>query len=268
MKKALAWVWVALAVWLAGCARAEARIEMVFFAAGKADAILIQTQGSAVLVDAGLDKDAEALVEKLKKRGVARLDALIVTHFDKDHVGGADVVLERMAVGAVYQPGYAKDSKQYRQYTAALAAAGVTPFTLVENHSFRLDGADYAIDVANESDYGEDEENDFSLVVKVTCGQATALLAGDAEAARLGELLEEGGLDSQLVKVPHHGRYNANTAAFLEAVNPQLAVITSSDEQMEDPETLATLQALGAQVLLTRQGDVVCRSDGTSWTVH
>lgn len=267
MRNALAWLLIALAFVLAGCAQAEARIELVFFAAGKADALLIQTPSSAVLVDTGLDRDGAALVEKLQKRGITRLDALIVTHFDKDHVGGADIVLGALAVDKVYQPGYEKDSKQYRQYTAALAASGIEPVTLTENYSFTLDGTSYSIDVANKEDYGADEENDFSLVVRLRCGQATALLAGDAEETRLGELLQEGNLISQLLKVPHHGRYNANTAAFLAAVGPQVAVITSSEEQPEDQETVAALRALGAQVLLTRQGDVICRSDGTNWTV-
>ena len=61
--------------------------------------------------------------------------------------------------------------------------------------------------MANEDDYGEDEENDFSLVVRLTHGDVRFLFAGDAENARLAELLDEGDLASDVLKVPHHGRY-------------------------------------------------------------
>lgn len=107
----------------------------------------------------------------------SRLDALIVTHFDKDHVGGADKILAGMEVARVFEPAYEKDAKQYRQYREALEAAGIVPETLEENVRLTLDGCVYQIDVANQADYKDDQSNNFSLVVRVDHGEVRFLLA-------------------------------------------------------------------------------------------
>ena len=212
------------------------------------------TEDAAVLVDAGVNKSGEDIVADLHARGIERLDALIITHFDKDHVGGADKVIEGVEIARVLEPDYEKDSKQFRQYREALDEAGLQAEAFAENVEFALDGCNFAIDVANASDYGEDEENDFSLVVRVTHGAVRFLLAGDAENA--------GDLQSDVLKTPHHGRYAALSAAFFQAVSPEYAVITSDAEDLEDAETVYALELAGARVLLTREGTVEMTSNG------
>ena len=254
---------------LPGCARGEREKEtltVTFFDAGKADAILVRTGGHALLIDTGLDKDGAALVDALRAVGVQSLDMLLITHFDKDHVGGADSVLSSMPVGAIYQPDYPKDSKQMRQYLKAARAAGLTPVALSENCELTMGEARLLLDVANEDDYGADEENDFSLVVSLRFGETRFLFAGDAEEARIDELLIEGDLAHDVLKVPHHGKKHDNNAAFFQAVSPRYAVITSSDDEPERPETVRLLEEAGAVVLLTRQGAVTITSDGENLT--
>ncbi|MEA4898140.1 ComEC/Rec2 family competence protein [Bacillota bacterium Meth-B3] len=266
--------WIALlmcAMALTACAQEKAPgkpiATLTFFDAGSADAILIETPGSAVLVDAGLKEDAPALIAALERAGVSKLDALIITHFDKDHVGGAAQVIEALPIGRAYEPDYEKHSKHVNAYRAALVKKGVASEALDANTAFELDGIDYDIDVANEAFYGEDEENDFSLVIRLTAGDARALLAGDAERARLIELLDEGDLKSGLLKVPHHGRYNKISPIFFAAVEPKHAVITSSEGEPEEDETVYALERAGAQVWLTRRDAVVAETDGRGWTV-
>ena len=246
---------IALCLLLAGCAGGEAANELtaVFFDVGKADAILLYNGEMAVLIDAGENGDGKDVAVAIRTRGIERLDLLIITHFDKDHVGGADKILENIEVARVLEPDYDKDSKQYRQYREALEEQGVAAEALSQNTSFTLGGCKFSIDVANEDDYGEDEENDFSLVVRLTHGDARFLF---------DELLDEGDLDSDVLKVPHHGRYADLSAAFFAAVSPQYAVITSDEDDPEDPETVRALEAAGAQVLLTREGAVTLVSDG------
>lgn len=255
---------------LPGCARGESEAEtlsVTFFDAGKADAILVRTGEHALLIDTGLNKNGAALVDALRAAGVQSLDVLLITHFDKDHVGGADSVLSSMPVGAIYQPDYPKDSKQMRQYLKAAQDAGVNPIALSENCELTLGGARLLIDVANEDDYGADEENDFSLVVSLRFGETRFLFAGDAEETRIDELLIEGDLAHDVLKVPHHGKRHDNNAAFFRAVSPRYAVITSSDDDPEKEETVHLLEEAGAVVLLTRQGAVTITSDGENLTV-
>ena len=141
----------ALCLLLAGCAGGEAADELtaVFFNVGKADAILLYNGEMAVLIDAGENGDGKDVAEAIRARGIERLDLLIITHFDKDHVGGADKILENIEVGRVLEPDYDKDSKQYRQYREALEEQGVGAEALCENTSFTLGGCEFSIDVAN-----------------------------------------------------------------------------------------------------------------------
>ena len=91
---------------------------------GKADALLLWTEGEAVLLDAGEDDDGEEVLEYIEEQGIDSLKAMIITHFDKDHVGGADKILEGCPVETVYYPDYEGDGKQYRQFCEALEASG------------------------------------------------------------------------------------------------------------------------------------------------
>lgn len=247
---------------------AEGDLTVSFLNVGKADAILLRTEHSAVLIDAGTNKGGPDVLEYLRAQGVEALDALIITHYDKDHVGGADAVLEGIPVARALDPAYAKDGKQYEQYEEALQAAGCARVTLSENTAFALDGVDFEIDVANAAFYGADEENDFSLIVRVRHGDCTFLFAGDAENPRLAELLDEGDLAADVLKVPHHGRYEKLSPAFFAAVGARWGIVTSSDEEPEDAETLAALRQAGTEPLLTREGTVVVTSDGREIVVE
>ncbi|NLF28337.1 MAG: MBL fold metallo-hydrolase [Clostridiales bacterium] len=249
---------------LAGCLAAaeDGELRAVFYDVGKADAILLYTDAAAVLIDAGKNKAGKGIVEDLAARGIDRLDFMIVTHFDKDHVGGADAVVAGIPVGRVLEPDYRGDSKQLTQYREALSEAGIEAEALSENLSFALDGLYFEIDVANRDFYGEDEENDFSLVVRLRHGGVRFLFAADAENTRLAELIDEGGLSSDVLKVPHHGNYEKLSALFFEAVSPEYAVITSDEKEPEDPRVVTALQIAGAKVLLTREGTVELLSDG------
>ena len=237
-------------------------MEIVFFNAGKADCFLLQTQNSVVLIDTGKNKMGEQILSYFEEHGIDHLDALFITHFDKDHVGGADVVLEAIPVDTVYEPAYESESKQYLQYEEALQTSNADIETLKSNTSFEMDGVSYHIDVANESNYGADEENDFSLVISISYGDVSFLFAGDAENSRLMELLEEDVQKHTVLKVPHHGRYEDTSDLFFKAVSPKYAVITSDEKNMEEKEVISLLENLGTEVYLTREGTIYCTTDG------
>lgn len=246
---------------LAGGSAAAEKMEILFWNAGKADASLIRTENSTVLIDTGKNKFGKQIISHLLENGIERIDVLFITHFDKDHVGGADAVLENIEVGRVIQPAYHSDSKQYNQYMEALQTYGVPVETLSQNSAFTLDGAEYVIDVANRSDYGEDEENDFSLVISLCYGENSFLFAGDAENPRLAELIAEGVGRHDVLKVPHHGREEKLSAAFFDAVQPAFSIITSDGEEPEDEQVVRMLRKYG-EVFLTREGAAACISDG------
>ena len=263
---------LALTVMLTACASgakkapeaaaASAVLDVHFFDAGKADAILLTTADSAVLIDAGEKGFGKSILAYLEERGVEKLDYLIVTHFDKDHVGGAAKVINNIAVGVVLQSNCPKDSEEYEKYVKALANAGVEPVTVREALTFALDGVTYAVDPPRQESYADDPSNNSSLIVSVTNGADRFLFTGDAQTARLAEFLSGDVPACDVLKLPHHGKDGPLLAALLAAARPAYAVITSSDEEPESAAVVEALERAGAAVLLTRNGAVTLRSDG------
>ena len=238
-----------------------------FYNVGKADSMLITTaQGAHILIDTATDDDGETLVKSLQDAGVTRLDLMIITHFDKDHVGGADKILKAMPVDQVIMPRYEKDSNQYKEFTDALEQNPTTRVTVLEAKQtleFTWSDMTLKISAANETDYGDDEENDFSLVARMTYGDTRFLFTGDAESARQTELLLEGDLACDVLKVPYHGRLVDVSAAFLTACSPKIAFITDSTEEPADTLVVEQLKALGAQVYCAKDGGIAVVSNGS-----
>lgn len=128
---------------------------------------------------------------------------------------------------------------------------------------FSTDSVDFLIYPPQQESY-EEEDNDFSLVTSMVCGNVRFLFAGDCEKERLKELLgqEEFALSHELLKVPHHGRKEKNSEEFIKAVGPKAAVITSSEEKPADEEVCRILENVGAEIYFTKDGAVTCLCDG------
>ena len=115
---------------------------------------------------------------------------------------------------------------------------------------------------AKKTYYGNDEENDFSLVVRMTYGDTRFLFAGDAEEARQKEILDEGAVACDVLKVPYHGRLTDASPAFIAAAKPKIAFVTDSDKEPASEIVLALLGEAGADVYSARGGDLTVESDG------
>lgn len=267
MKRTFALLLVILLLLLAAAAQAgELRVD--FYDMGKADAMLITTpDGVRILIDCGTNKGGKALAERFGEAGIDEIDTLIITHYDKDHVGGADKILESVSVRQVIMPVYDKESKQHTQFMEALdALPEITQYPMKIQTDMTMqspDGAQLDITSAHRSSYGADEENDFSLAVRLTYGETRFFFAGDAEAPRQLELLEEGNVACDVLKVPYHGRLVSTSERFLTQASPKIAYITDGDEDPASEELIAILERLGAQVFTSREdGDVTVVSDG------
>ncbi|MCL2774955.1 MAG: MBL fold metallo-hydrolase [Oscillospiraceae bacterium] len=260
-------------------------MEIYVFAIGKADAILITTENHTVMIDTGETKDGLRIVEYLRNRDITEIDDLIITHFHKDHVGGASAIIQNLDVKEVIVPNYGKQSKQYDRFIAAMNEAGLELNILTETMEFTLDNSvftvyppqlayyDYSGDNANDEDNDVENgitpnENDFSIVVSVKHGNNNFLFTGDAMGERLGELLlDENIMNTQYdyLKVPYHGRYNEGCIKFINAIKPKYAVMTCSSDPTDgsgDDRVVSALEEAGVGVYLTKNGDVYCVSNG------
>ena len=251
---------------LSGCGKQTQEnqgIRITFFDVGKGDAILIETDEHIVLIDSGYDDTSGVILRYLAKRNVQRLDYMILTHFDKDHVGGADRILEAVEVGEVLQPDYESDAKQYLEYQETMKDKEKQAHLVTQTERFSLDGADFLVYPPQQEEYKE-EDNDFSLVISMTYGSRSFLFAGDCERERLKELLgqTEFSLSHDVLKVPHHGKKEKNTEEFLRTVSPTIAVFTCPEEMAIEEDISAALEEMGTLIYMTGKGTVTCLCDG------
>ena len=218
------------------------------------------------MIDTGEDKNGKQIVDRLKEKGINTLDYLILTHLDKDHIGGVDSVLSSVKVKNIIQANYKKDSKQYDEYIDSLKKADIEPVLLKDNMNIVINSAEINIHPASKSKY--ESSNDYSIITNISYGAYKFLFAGDAEEERLSEFINGNTLKYDFVKMPHHGRYDKLTETFLESISPQYAVITCSEKKEPEEGVLKILERLNIKTFLTSNGEVVINSDGKTLSVN
>lgn len=218
---------------------------------GESDAILLQTEEGAFLVDTGLKKQFPALEAALSRLGVSELSAVILTHGHKDHIGGLKKLLETVPVSAIYTSAIDDETYSDKEMKTILTAKA-EHITLKKGDTFTLAGISLTV-LAPDRKYMEDlgeDDNDNSLVLRMEAGSTVLLFMGDATANIERQLLLEGvPLSADILKVGRHGKDDASLPEFLRAVSPKYALITGSHAEENDspsPAVLANLASLGA----------------------
>ena len=234
---------------------------------GKADAIVALTDSHVLLIDTGEEDDGEEIVEFLQKRSISAIDAMIITHFDQDHVGGADTVLEEFPVKTVYIPDYESSHPEYLDFLAAAEQTSAIIERLTDPVSFRFGDAEVLIEPpASYSipDNTADFDNNFSLITTIQHGDNRLVFMGDAEKQRIRQWLADSQPEScDFLKVPHHGIYNKALAELFETLSPRYAVICSSQKNPAEHKTLELLKQYCPSIFETKDGNVTVISNGT-----
>ena len=233
---------------------------------GKADAIVMHTQNHCVVMDCGEKDDGKKILAFLAQSGTERIDRLFITHFDKDHVGGAAKVINGIDIGEILVPDYIGSNDEYKDFLSAASEKGVKIHTVTENESFILDDVRFDVYPPQKSEY-KTGDNDFSLVTDVTHGKNKMLFAGDAEEERISEILSTVSGKYSFLKVPHHGRRNSATESLVKAISPEYSVITDSDKNPADEKTLNILNKYESKIYLTKDGTVSVSSDGKTLNI-
>lgn len=198
-----------------GHAPSDAEFDVVVIDVGQGLAVLVRTRAHALLYDAGaappggLDQGDAAVVPALRALGVRRLDALVVSHGDNDHAGGAPSVSAALRPRrTLHGPGFA---------TGEPCTAGT---------GWNWDGVRFAL--VHPPPHFPDLGNDSSCVLRVSSGASSALLPGDLSAAMEQRLVRERRIEpATLLLVPHHGSAGSSSAELLDALRPKLAVASA-----------------------------------------
>lgn len=261
-----------LLIYIAVLQLPDGRWYVHFLDVGQGDAILLRTPGGrTVLVDGGPDPVVLASrVGRALPFWQRRIDLVVVTHPDSDHLAGLLGVIERYEVTQVLHGPMAGSTPLEQAWREALAERGIASMPATRGAVIAI-GDTTALHVLHppgETPPGaEGDDNSSSVVLRVVAGECRLLLTGDIDAATEAALLAAGApLDATVLKVSHHGSGGASTAPFVAAVAPQVAVISVGAENRFGHPAAATLERLeeqGIRVLRTdRDGTVTLRTDG------
>jgi len=275
-------------VWIGAVSRSGApTLDVVFFDVGQGDAVLVTTpENRRLLIDTGprsFSGDPAAsysVLPYLRQRGVDRLNAVVITHPDADHLGGLPRILREMSVGHVYHSGQRADTDLYLKTRGLLQERAVPTTALVRGDEISL-GKGVRAEVLgpppHPSRRGIETENGASVVLRLSYGTVDVLFPGDIEAQAETDLVHTYGsqLDSRVIKVPHHGSETSSTSTFVRAASTKetsavVSVGRSNRFGMPSSRVLSRWTSMGDTVWTTAQrGAVWLRTDGRKvWPVR
>lgn len=223
-----------------------------------ADAILVQDKAGAILIDTGEAQDAAHILEVLLERGVEKLDYMILSHPDQDHIGGAMDILKQIPADRVIEPYYTEANETLEALNSWLEEENIPILYPARTQRLRAGGFGFIVYPPLEKHYSD--TNNYSLAVLVQHGRVNMLFAADALRKRSEELLYTDWPSMDLYKVPHHGRANSASGKLFRALRPDFAVVTGSaaDEAVKE-----AAQEMGTKLFYTAGGDVIFISDGS-----
>jgi competence protein ComEC len=264
--------------------RSEERdLTVTFLNVGKADAMFVKPHGSnGLLIDGGsrtpeFDAGRSILLPFLQWYGARRIDCMVISHPDSDHLGGLLSVMTEVPPARLWWNEVDSNSSLLKEILCAVRSSGIPVLQADRFCSpVRLGKAELRfLNPPAKLPGGAARfrgTNDASIVCRLDYGETSFLFTGDAERPAESELLDAGAaLRATVLKVAHHGCKTSSSWAFLEAVRPRYAVISCDDypeSKCPDPKVLERLKLIGAEILWTgKDGAVIFSTDGKKLVV-
>lgn len=234
-------------------------LKLLFFSVGEADSILIQTPDKHnILVDtANIEKNnfcpaKTIIIPYLKNKGIYKLDAILLTHPDSDHIGGTLDLLKNIKINQLFDNGEKSNSKVYRNIQEYVRKNKIPERHLHNGEEINIDKA-VKIRVIKPLNTDDKSNNDTSLILYIKYKKFSALLMGDAEAGSLYALKNYVKSPVNIIKIGHHGSHKSVNYEFLKYLNPKTAIISVGKNEYHHPntETLKTLKKFKIQTFRT-----------------
>ena len=240
----------------------ENNLEIYFLDVGQADCIYLHNQENNILIDAGNNEDGEKVVNYLKSLGVEHFQYVIGTHAHEDHIGGMDDIINNFEIDHFYMPDVITTTKTFEDVLDSLEANQLPLETPEIDSSFEVGELKFKV-----LSIGKEKKdlNDTSIVLKLNFRNTSYLFMGDATSKVEKEILEKD-LQSDVLKVGHHGSQYSSTAQFLKKVSPLYAIIqVGKNNSYQHPKevTLEKLEKLGTIIYRTDlDNTILLTSDG------
>lgn len=223
---------------------------------GKADCIIIRIRDHTVMIDTGEKENSDKIRSFLQTKRISKIDTLILSHFDKDHIGCAAEMITDYGAGRLIISSFSSDREEYGEFRSAAEKQNVETLILTENFTFEIGTCRFSVFPPKLTNYDRKEDNNASLIVEMEYGQQRLLFCGDAMEERIDEFLSENHGEYDFVKLPYHGRYLSNYLDFLESTNPKHTAMTCSEKNPPDEKTVKLLKDLSIHSFNTNNGNV------------
>ncbi|MET4562928.1 competence protein ComEC [Lysinibacillus parviboronicapiens] len=240
-----------------------------FIDVGQGDSILIESpNGKTMLVDGGVKGAGQHIVSYLHELGVKKLDIVVATHPDADHIGGLIPVLNSIDIEQFYDSGKIHTSQTFEDMLTLIDTKNI-PYNVPKtgDHIMLDEKIDVTVLNANET---ASDNNDASIVLKLTYGDISFLLTGDAGVALEKEMLAQD-VKATVLKAGHHGSNTSSSQSFIQAVHPEVTILSyGKDNRYGHPhvEVVERLQAIGSKIYATAEtGSVIVSTDGVNYDV-
>lgn len=246
----------------------EGKFAMHFIDVGQGDATLVECDGEYMLIDAGDVNKGTTVQLYLTKQNVPKLNYVVGTHPDADHIGGMDVILTKYDCDTILMTDKTSDSKAYREVMDVIEYRNYKVTVPKTGDTFWLGSARCTVlgPVKKNND-----DNNSSIVLKIDYGNTSFLLSGDAEEDEEQEIIDSGAdLNADVYHVGHHGSRTASSEEWNRLISPNAVVIScGAGNSYGHPheETLAAFRQMGVDVYRTdEQGSIIVSSDGEQLT--
>ena len=204
-------------------AQTSANVTIKFIDVGQGEAILIALPEKTMLIDAGPTGSAPKIAQVLHELGRDKIDYLVATHPDEDHIGGMADIISSTQIGTIYAPNKTNNTATYRKFLTAIQNNNLQ-ITLAEAGTI-IDQTDaYKLEILwPTKDANFPDTNDYSIIIKLTVGTKTFLFTGDAPTSAILDA-NPGHID--VLKLSHHGSRTGTNEQLIRKLSPTYAVLS------------------------------------------
>ena len=204
-------------------AQTSTNVTIKFIDVGQGEAILITLPEKTMLIDAGPTGSAPKIAQVLQELGRNKIDYLVATHPDEDHIGGMADVISSTQIGTIYAPNKTNNTATYRKFLTAIQNNNLQ-ITLAEAGTIIDQTDSYKLEILwPKKDANFPDTNDYSIIIKLTVGNKTFLFTGDAPT---NAILNSNPGHIDVLKVSHHGSRTGTTEVLIHKLSPTYAVLS------------------------------------------
>lgn len=246
-------------------------LEITYIDIGQGNAVLVKSKNENLLIDGGNRANSRYYYNYIKNKNLKKIDYMIASHYDEDHIAGLISILENYKVLNVLSPAYKKDTKIYKSFKKSLSNSNANIINPIQGDSFNL--GDAKVKILWPKVYKDGVDNDNSIVVKITYRNMKFLFPADASKDVEDQLIYSGyNLKSDVLMVGHHGSKYSTSKEFLKEVRPKLAIISvGKNNRYKHPskEVIKLLNSENIEILRTDiDGNITIKCDGNKIKIN